>query len=264
MNIQTHRAPRVAAWATALALLALPAPGRAASDPAAVQIAEKMTAAHGGLAAWAGAPTVAFTDEWSPGDGATRIVVEQGKRRAILDAVDGSSSIVWDGEKAWSIDWEAPIPPRFMALLNYYFVNLPWLVHDTGVVLGAPGQGKLHDDPTAYITIMMTFEGGVGDTPEDYYRLYIHPETFELKACDYIVTYRALLPEGMKATPENTLIFDSWTTVEGLKVPTAFTIYKADRSKYAACTIRDWSFSQKFDESRMTMPEGAVVDGSQP
>jgi hypothetical protein len=254
----------VPALAAVLFFAGFAAPTLAASDPGAMKVAGTMTDAHGGMKPWADAPSVLFTDEWIGMGGATRTLVEQGRRRAYLDAVDGSSTIGWDGEKAWSVNMPPGTPPRFLALLNYYFLNLPWLVHDPGVNLGAPETGTLNGDPTQYITIMMTFESGVGDTPDDYYRLYIHPETHELKACAYTVTYKALLPEGVKSTPENTLVFDAWTTVSGLKVPTAFTIYKADHSVYAKCAIRDWSFSEPFDAARMTMPEGAVVDESQP
>ena len=46
--------------------------------------------------------------------------------------------LAWDGRRAWSENWNAPYPPRFMALLNYYFLNLPWLTSDPGVILGDP------------------------------------------------------------------------------------------------------------------------------
>ncbi|MGH9464535.1 MAG: hypothetical protein ACRD0X_02745, partial [Thermoanaerobaculia bacterium] len=226
-----------------------------------------MTEAHGGLAAWAAAPAVEWVDRWTqpgqPADPPMRVVVEQGRRRAYLERLDGGTRAAWDGERAWGLAWEGA-PPRFMALLNYYFLNLPWVVHDPGVRLGEPQRGRLWDDPTEYWTVRMTFEAGVGDTPRDDYLLYLDPESHRLRAVEYVVTYRALLPEGAEATPPHVLVFEDWTMAGGLTVPAAFTIYQLDHTEYGACAIRDWSFSGPFDESRLALPEGGVVDTSTP
>jgi hypothetical protein len=231
------------------------------------QIIQEMVAAHGGLDAWRAAPTMSFTDQWlSPaGEGSRRshIVVEQTSRRAYIDIPETDMSIGWDGEKAWSMNWPSATPVRFLVLLNYYFVNLPWLTQDPGVVLGEPEARTLRDGETEYVTVMMTFEPGTGDTPDDYYRLYIDPETKHLKATDYVVTYKALMGEGEVASPEHCLVYDEYTTVDSLTVPTHFTIYEGDQV-YASCYIRGVSFSEPFDETRMTMPAGAAVDTTTP
>ena len=259
---ESYRAP-LAAAVLAL-LLALAAPAARAGDGA--EIVGKMVAAHGGMEAWAAAPTVAFTEEFRQGEATSgfpgRVIVEQGARRARLDY--SGMQATWDGEKAWSVNWMIPTPPRFLALLNYYFVNLPWLTQDDGVNLGEPGTATLWDDPTEYITVKMTFDAGVGDTPDDYYLLYIDPETYRLKANEYIVTYSSLLPDGTTATDPHILIYDEYTEVAGLVVPTHYTIYEADRSIYGSCVFSDWSFSDPWDESWMEMPEGAVVDTTEP
>ncbi len=256
----------VAASLLLLAAGSVPALG-AGSSPAAEAVVAEMIAAHGGMERWAAAPTVAFTDEFiQPGADAgfpARVVVEQGRRRAYIDYA-GTLQLAWDGDKAWSAGSQPPMPPRFLALLNYYFLNLPWLTRDPGVVLGDPGSGKLWDNPTEYTTVRMTFEPGVGDTPDDYYVLYIHPETKRLAATEYIVTYRALLPEGADSTDPHILVYDEWATVDGLVVPTHYTIYELDRSVYITCVARDWSFSEPWDDSWMEMPDGALLDDSEP
>jgi len=256
--------------AFALTLVLVPAVWASSHETAsAEEIVDAMIEAHGGMEAWASAPTVSFEDRFSrpgaeePGPW-TRVVVEQGPRRAYIDVLGTDMHMAWDGEKAWSVNWKMPTPPRFLALLNYYFVNLPWLAKDPGVLLGQPGKAKLWDDPTEYITIKVTYESGVGDTPEDYYVLYIHPETHQLKGCEYIVTYKSLLPEGVAHTPPHILVFEEFETVSDLVVPTKYTIYETDQSVYASCEIRNWSFSKSFDSSRMEMPEGAVIDETEP
>ncbi len=248
-------------------LVSLASAGSAATGPeASLSLIAAMTEAHGGLERWQSAPTVGWVDVWSGPDGEpgppSRILVEQGSRRALIQVGDGIE-MAWDGEKAWGRNWELPYPPRFYALLNYYFLNLPWVVHDPGVVLSEPGTARLPDDPVEYRTVRMTFEPGVGDTPDDYYVLYIDPTTNRLRANEYIVTYRSLLPEGVAHTPPHILIYDEYREVDGLLVPTRFTVYE-DEALYAACEISDWSFSKPFDAARLVMPEDAVVDESVP
>jgi len=259
LKLRSYRAPVLAA------VLALATTAANGADSA--EIVRQMIDAHGGMDAWAAVPTVAFTEEFRQGEATSgfsgRVIVEQGPRRARLD-YGGAMQAYWDGEKAWSVNWMAPMPPRFLALLNYYFVNLPWLTQDDGVNLGEPGSATLWDDPTEYVTVKMTFDAGVGDTPDDYYVLYIHPETDRLRANEYIVTYRGILPEGATATDPHILVYDDYTEVAGLLVPAHYTIYETDRTIYGSCAITDWSFSEAWDESWMEMPEGAVVDTTEP
>ncbi len=265
--MKTRRA--VCAFVMVLAVQATGGGPPARADSGAARgIVQKMIEAHGGMKRWREAPTVTFEDTWFPPGSdertTSRVVVEQGPRRAYLDFPESGAKITWDGQRAWSVDWEQPAPPRFIALLSYYFFNLPWLTQDPGVVLGEPETATLWDDPTAYVKIRMSFEAGVGDTPDDYYDLYIHPETHRLHACGYIVTYDEILPEGVESTPEHILVYDAWETVEGLLVPTAISIYEEDKTPYYGATVADWSFRQDFDRSRLDMPENAVVDRSKP
>lgn len=244
------------------------APMRASeSSVAGEEVIDSMIAAHGGLEAWRTKPTVSFTDWFGrPGSEATpsRVSVEQSRRRAYIDFPGTEMRLAWDGDQAWSENWQAPYPPRFLALLNYYFLNLPWMARDPGVVLAEPGTAMLWDDPKEYLTVRMTFDAGVGDTPDDYYVLYVDSESHRLKATEYAVTYQALLPEGVEAGNPHILVYDEWIEVDGLLVPARYTIYELDQKVFGTCKIEDWSFTEPFDEARMTMPEGAVVDESTP
>ncbi len=278
-RIRPHLAPRrsgVARLRAAFALLtlaaavaALPSVASAAQrSPDAEWVIDRMIEAHGGMAAWASAPTVSFVDEFRPGEAESgmpsRVTVHQRSRRAYIDFPGTDMRMSWDGEKAWSENWALPYPPRFLALLNYYFLNLPWLTKDPGLNLPKPETDPIFDDPTEYITVRITFDPGVGDTPDDYYKIYVDPETYLMKATEYVVTYRALLPEGVESTPPHLLVFDEYDTVDGLVVPTHYTIYELDGAVYATCPVSEWSFSRPFDESRMVMPAGAVLDESTP
>jgi hypothetical protein len=243
-------------------------PVYADGSEAAQKIINAMISAHGGMEKWRKAPTVSFEDEFlqagTQQPTISQVSVEQGRRRAYLDFPASKSRITWDGTEAWSENWQAPIPPRFLALLNYYFLNLPWLSMDRGVNLAEPGKGKLWDDPTEYITVKMTFDAGVGDTPDDYYILYIDPKSNRLKACEYTATYASILPPGTKATPAHILVYETFATFDGLVVPTRYSIYDKTHKLVATCKIRNWSFKKPFEIARMNKPAGAVVDTSSP
>lgn len=260
--------PRGILTAFLVTILMIGTPGGAAAAEEATEAhIRAMIDAHGGMERWASAPTVSFRDRFErPGDSEaseSRVTVHQSSRRAYIDVPGTDQSLAWDGSKAWGVNWAQPTPPRFLALLNYYFLNLPWLTRDPGVILGEPGTGRIPHDETEYVTVRMTFAPGTGDTPEDYYVLFIDPVTHRLKGCEYVVTYKALLPPGMKHTPPHVLVFGDHATVDGLVVPTRYTIYEGD-AVYFSCSVDQWSFSVPFDESRMVMPEGAVVDTTQP
>jgi hypothetical protein len=236
--------------------------------PTADTIVDRMIEAHGGMATWKNAPTISFTDEFRPGDAEagmpSHVTVEQGRRRATIDYPDPHMALTWDGERCWTVNWQLPTPPRFLALLNYYFLDLPWLTKDDGVLLGEPGFEVLPGEDARTISIQMGFEAGTGDTPDDYFVLLIDPETYRLRGCRYIVTYKDALPEGVEASPEHLLLYDSFVDVEGLLLPSHYTIYDLDHAVYATCEVRDWSLRKPFDEVRMQMPDGAVVDTSSP
>ncbi len=232
------------------------------------EVVARMIEAHGGLEKWRSAATVSFEACLLPVGAASplvhRVAVEQGSRRAYLDFPEMGARISWDGEKAWSENWQGPFPPRFFALLSYYFMNLPWLAADPGVNLSEPGTGTLWDDPTEYITVKMTFGPGVGDTPEDYYILHIDPDSYRLRAAELTVSYAAVLPPDIDVMTE-VIVYEESATVDGLAVPTKAAIYGKDRSLLASFPeVRDWSFSNPFDESRMVMPSDAALDTSSP
>lgn len=237
-------------------------------DPSLPSVVIRMIDAHGGMAGWRTTSTVSFEDEFkSPGDSAatvSRVMVDQKTRRAYLDFPGTGQQIAWDGKRAWSVNWKQPYPPRFLALLNYYFLNLPWLTMDPGVKLAVAGEDSLWDDPTRYQVVKMTFMPGTGDTPRDTYRLYIDPESKRLKACAYKVTYRSLLPDSAESMPEHILVYEDYTKVDGMVLPSRYTIYATDRTPLATCEIRDWAFDRPFDEKKMAMPDSAVVDESKP
>lgn len=113
----------------------------------------------------------------------------------------------------------------------------------------------------------MTFEAGVGDASDDYYVIFIDPDTYMMRGAEFIVTYGAMLdlfgvPEDVTHLGPMFKIFEDYKTIDGLKVSTRYKTFTPDGTLYGDHTVEQISFSKPFDESRMKMPEGAVIDQS--
>lgn len=238
------------------------------------EVVKKMIEAHGGWAKWDAAPAVQFRHVLvapsDPDDAWVSVeTIEQGRRRAYLDWPRDGAFIAFDGTRTWSTNWKRGNPPSFMVHLAYYFLNLPWLTQDDGVHLSDVGKGRIPGDDREYLTVKMTFGAGVGETPDDYYTIYIDPETYRMRATEFIVTHAAVL-DLFKAPPEVKFIgplihvYEDYGTFDGLLIPTKYSTYAPNGQVYGNHTVEDISFRVEFDASKVQMPENGVIDTSDP
>ena len=88
----------------------------------------------------------------------------------------------------------------------------------------------------------------------------IDPASYLLRAAEFIVTFARREPG-----PARIILYEVYTTVDGVRVPTKTTVYWIQgRLLYGTRNVKDWSFREPFDESRMVMPPDAVLDTSSP
>ena len=71
-------------------------------------------------------------------------------------------------------------------------------------------------DAKEYVTVKLTFEASAGDTPKDYYILYIDPDSYELKASEYVMTYASMMQGGAESGPPSVFVWEKTVRVEGL------------------------------------------------
>ena len=236
------------------------------------EVVMKMIDAHGGFDRWEKAEAVQFRHFLWVGDDPdiweSLETVEQGRRRAYQDWPRDEARVGFDGEKTWSTNWKRGNPPSFMVHLSYYFLNLPWLTQDEGVKLTLDENATLPGgDEKEYITVTMTFDAGVGDTPDDYYKIFIDPDTYQMKATEFVVTHAAVLdlfnvPADVKFLGPITHVYGDLGTFDGLVIPTTYTSYAPNGDVYGNHRVEDISFSVKFEESMAQIPEGAIIDTS--
>lgn len=137
--------------------------------------------------------------------------------RTRLEREDGAV-VVFDGSDAWVSPAAAELPQaRFHALTWPYFLAAPYKLRDPGSHLEPLGPrpfvgGEL---PAA----RLTFDAGVGDSPDDWYVVHRDPASGRVAGLAYIVTYGGTDPEEA-AREAHAITYEDWVEVEGVPIAT--------------------------------------------
>ncbi|NJB86069.1 hypothetical protein GGR26_001837 [Lewinella marina] len=223
--------------------------------------------AHGGLEAWYANSPLYFHFNYQPlDDGSPRNTLaynDYRRSRAVhLLATDTTQRFGFDGQQAWSMTGERVdgMSPRFWSLTPYYFVGLPFVLADEGIHFEALPAEEL--DGTTYDLVKVTYAEGTGDADQDYYVLYLNPETAQLDALRYIVSYPGYFPDGGQ-TPEKLMKVTGKTKVDGITLPTGYdTHYWNDGNpgeKVTETQVTDYAFRPELGDDFFNMPADARV-----
>jgi hypothetical protein len=230
--------------------------------------------AHGGLSRWLRAGTIAFEFDYRPLRQPERRMHTENRvdlwrsrawQRELGD--DGDAVFGFDGQTAWMVPGpEAfPSPARFWATTPYYFVGVPWVLADPGTRFEQLDDAEL--DGERHHVVKVTYEAGTGDTPEDYYVVYVHPETRRVGGIRYIVSYPAFFPEGGRS-PEKLMRYLDWREVDGLRVAHRYETHSFDEAtgergeRVTEVDARGIRFGQRWPADIFAPPEGATIDES--
>ncbi len=214
--------------------------------------------AHGGLDQWNKMNTLKFSGSRS--EPPTDYVVDLKTRKETIE-IKGKYQMGNNGDKVWVSPARDSFPgksPRFMKNLVFYFVAVPFVFADDGVILEELENRTVNEKE--YEVIKATFGDGVGDAPEDQYLMYINPNTHIVDFLTYSVTYF----DKTKATKYNALKYD-WKNVNGLLFPEKYIGYKWENDQLGEVRYEspfsNASFSeQKMDANTFEIPEGAYVE----
>ncbi|MEZ4458517.1 MAG: DUF6503 family protein [bacterium] len=241
------------------------AKSRLASTPAG-QLMWSAIEAHGGLQKWLEGGTITFRFTYTPVDTSkppndTRQWVDLWNAHAKHTLVAKPEiSFGWDGQQAWVSPPGADpgTNPRFWSLTPYYFVGVPFVLADPGVILTQEADAEF--EGKTYHVVRATFEAGVGDASGDYYVVYIDPETSRVRGLRYIVSYKGFFPNGGH-TPEKLMAYDGAQTIEGITLPTSFRTFAWDGGKVGDLvtntTLTEVSF--RPDITDFSVPPGAEI-----
>jgi len=226
--------------------------------------------AHGGLDTYKKQGTLEYDQSMELG-GAINLSDHQLfdlNSRNVLITSD-SYTIGFDGKEAWITPGAEAlgIQPRFYALTPFYFFGLPFLFADEGANLKPLGTKELGGKE--YDVVKVTFDKGVGDTPDDDYYAFIDKDTKLLKVATYIVTYPPLMQgKSVDELERHAAVYDEWQEVEGLTVPKKVVFYEWTDEKLSDqprgfMTFENVTFKETSpDPSVFHKPQGAQVDNS--
>lgn len=218
--------------------------------------------AHGGLERWFNNGHLAFRFTYHPigkDPNDTRQIVDIWSSRARHDVVDKGVTYGWDGSQAWILppDGNAGTNVRFWSLTPFYFVGVPFVLADQGVVLEQ--MGEVEFEGVNYQTVKASFEPGTGDAPDDFYVVYIHPETRRVGGVRYVVSYPGFFPDGGH-TPEKWMSYDGAQTVDGIVFPESFRTFAWDGKAHGELatntTMTEVSWVR---EASFEVPAGAKI-----
>lgn len=226
--------------------------------------------AHGGLARWYGNGPLHFRYTYrSLGGGPpidTKQTIDTWSSRAVHRVAGDplSSRVVrfgWTGEEAWVAGTDSlAVNARFWSLTPYYFVAMPFVLADPGVVLEEAGQ--MEAEGTTYDLVRATFAPGTGDAPDDYYYLLLDPETQRVGGVRYVVSYPGFFPEGGH-TPERLMLYDGHQTANGITLQEGFHSFAwtdgSAEEPTAEGTVTDVRFVPDAPDSLFARPAGATI-----
>ncbi len=187
-----------------------------------------------------------------------RMLTTPSMSRTRLDLGSGPIAI-WDGADVWVAPADAEFPrARFHALTWPYFLLAPIKLRDPGARVAPLGERELRG--TILETAKLSFDSGVGDTPDDWYVLYRSPESGRLAAMAYIVTFGTSLEEAEKEP--HAVTYDEYADVEGVPIPTQWTFWMWSEEQgihgepIGEVTLQDPEFVSS-PEDAFSLPEGA-------
>jgi hypothetical protein len=222
--------------------------------------------AHGGLQGWFERGALKFRFSYRPKGGRpardTRQVIDTWSSRARHELSDDASQrFGWDGQRAWLQGMEEDKhKARFWALTPFYFIAIPFVLADKGVNLAKLEPTEL--EGRAYELVKVTYGDGVGDSPKDFYIIYIDKESHRVGGVRYIVSYPGFFPDGGHS-PEKLMTYDGQQRVDGILFPKTFRSFKWEEGKQGELvtetTLSEVSFEPDLDPKTFEVPADAKV-----
>ncbi|MCB9745625.1 MAG: hypothetical protein H6741_21645 [Alphaproteobacteria bacterium] len=246
------------------------AQARLAASPGG-QVLAKALEAHGGLEAWYAAETLDFEFDYAPVGAPekrkhTRSRVELRSARVVQEELgEGADArFGWDGARAWVTPSPEAlnVDARFWALTPYYFVGVPFVLADPGARW--EDLGELEVAGEAVRAVKVSYEPGTGDSPDDYYVLHLDPETWQVEALRYIVSYPGFFPEG-GTSPEKLMAYTDFVEQGGLRLVSATETHAWSPETLepgettVRTTIRYGALGAPLGDADFAPPEGAVL-----
>ena len=179
--------------------------------------------AHGGLDHWKTMNNLCF--EMKGKNGAETHSISLPDRMTKIESKDWS--IGYDGKGVWLLKHDLGYEgnPVFYHNLMFYFYAMPFIIADPGTNYAEVGPTEL--DGKMYNGFKVSYNDGVGDSPEDEYILYLDPTTNKMAWLAYTVTFK----EQKKSDDWHYIKYDKWQDVNGLLLPEKLVWFNVENGK---------------------------------
>ncbi|MFB9055713.1 DUF6503 family protein [Mariniflexile ostreae] len=179
--------------------------------------------AHGGLDSWKTQRFLEFTMLKEEGDEVTRTNLRT--RASHIETPD--HAIGFNGKDVWLLnkgDKAYTGKPKFYYNLMFYFYAMPFVLADEGIVF--KDAEPLVFEGERYPGIHISYQSGIGGSPEDEYILYYNAETYKMEWLAYTVTFFT----NEKAKELHFRRYNNWQDVDGLLLPKTIVKYKYENN----------------------------------
>lgn len=217
----------------------------------------KIFNAHGGIDTWNKMQALVFTMKKPNGDEVTTTDLKN--RKSLIEMP--KHAIGYDGTNVWLKNKDTTQykgNPKFYYNLMFYFYAMPFVLADDGIIY--EDTKALEFEGNTYPGIKISYESGIGESPEDEYILYYNPETYKMEWLGYTVTYFS----KEKSKDFHFIKYSDWQTVNGLVLPKTLSWYNYENNMPTE-KRNDLEFTniklskEKLDASVFEAPEGAEV-----
>ncbi|MEZ4793251.1 MAG: DUF6503 family protein [Gelidibacter sp.] len=215
----------------------------------------KIFDAHGGLDTWKQMRTLEFSME-KP-DGYEITTTDLKERYSLVEMP--KHTIGYDGLTVWlknarNTKYEGN--PKFYYNLMFYFYAMPFVLADNGINYSE--ADPLTVDGNTYPGIRISYNSGVGASPDDEYVLYYDADTNKMAWLAYTVTFG----KNEKSKEWHFIKYAKWQEVDGLLLPETITWYHVENNLPTTAkddvTFTNISLTTDAMDLRMyMMPEGA-------
>jgi hypothetical protein len=199
----------------------------------------KVFDAHGGMERWNNFNSLYFEIESEGVNEKTTVALKN--RASLIDAEH--YYLGYDGKTVWLKEKDTvkyKSNPKFYYNLMFYFYAMPYVLGDDGIHYKE--VAPLEHEGIAYPGVLISYDNGVGESSDDEYILYYHPETHQMTWLAYTVTFFS----KEKSKKFSLIRYKEWETLEGVLLPSTLQWFK-----YEDGVIGDMRNELKFVNAKL-------------
>lgn len=183
----------------------------------------KVFDAHGGIDNWNTMKTLSFSINRPNGK---EVITTDLKTRA--ERIDAPTyTLGFDGIKLW-VDEKEGVGyqgnGRFYKGLMFYFYAMPFVLADNGIIYNK--AKPLNFEGKTYPGILISYEPGIGVSPDDQYVIYYDSKTGQMQWLSYTVTFG----KDEKSKDFYFIRYNNWQIINGLLMPESMDWYNCENN----------------------------------